>query len=120
LLALLVRDFGLYFTRLGEAQRRFIEQSVFADPFNPEALNAFNATVAPGFDLRPLLGRITAPTLVLTGDGDYMAGVGSAEEIASGIAGSRLEIIPRAGHFPWVEEPELVRAAIAAFLEGAA
>ena len=117
LMALLARDFGLYFTRLGYAEREFIE-SAFADPFNLDALTAFNETVVPTFDLRPLLGRITAPTLVLAGAGDYMAGVGSAEEIARGIAGSRLEIVQGAGHFPWVEEPERVRAAIAAFVEG--
>lgn len=119
LMALLARDFGLYFTRLGDAEREFIERSVFAAPFDLDALNAFNETVAPTFDLRPLLARITAPTLVLTGDGDYMAGVGSAEEIASGIAGSRLEIIPEAGHFPWVEQPENVSRVIGDFLEGA-
>ena len=117
LMALLARDFGLYFTRLGDAEREFIE-SAFADTLNLDALTAFNETVVPTFDLRPLLGRITAPTLVLAGAGDYMAGVGSAEEIARGIAGSRLEIVQGAGHFPWVEEPERVRAAIAAFLEG--
>lgn len=117
LMALLARDFGLYFTRLGHAEREFIG-SAFADPFNLDALTAFNETVVPTFDLRPLLGRITAPTLVLAGAGDYMAGVGSAEEIARGIAGSRLEIVQGAGHFPWVEEPERVRAAIAAFVEG--
>ena len=117
LMALLARDFGLYFTRLGHAEREFI-WSAFADPFNLDALTAFNETVVPTFDLRPLLGRITAPTLVLAGAGDYMAGVGSAEEIARGIAGSRLEIVQGAGHFPWVEEPERVRAAIADFLEG--
>ena len=117
LMALLARDFGLYFTRLGHAEREFIA-SAFADPFKLDALTAFNETVVPTFDLRPLLGRITAPTLVLAGAGDYMAGVGSAEEIARGIARSRLEIVQGAGHFPWVEEPERVRAAIAAFVEG--
>ena len=120
LMALLAREFDLYFTRLGETQRAFVEEMVLADPFNLDALTAFNAVVAPTFDLRPRLGRIVAPTLVLTADGDYMAGIGSADEIASGIAESRLEIIPRAGHFPWVEEPELVRAAIVAFLESVA
>lgn len=120
LMALLAREFDLYFTGLDDAQREFVQGMVFADPFNLDALDAFNTTVAPTFDLRPLLGGIVAPTLVLTGDGDYMAGVGSAEEIAAGIAGSRLEIIPRAGHFPWVEEPERVRLAVADFLAGAA
>jgi len=119
LMALLTREFGLYFTRLGAVQRTFIEHSVFADPFDLDALTAFNELVGPTLDLRRLLSRIEAPTLVLTGDGDYMAGVSSAEEIASGVAGSRLEIIPKAGHFPWIEEPERVSAAIAGFLEGA-
>ncbi|MEP6892768.1 MAG: alpha/beta hydrolase [Gaiellaceae bacterium] len=120
LMALLAREFGLYFARFGDAEREFVEGSMFADAFNLEALEAFNATVAPTFDLRPLLGRIVAPTLVLTGDGDYMAGVGPAEEIAADIAGSELEIVPAAGHFPWVEEPGRVSTMITAFLAAAA
>lgn len=116
LAALMAREFGLYFTRLGDAEREFVAGLVFADPFDLDALDVFNTTIAPTFDLRPLLRRIVAPTLVLTGDGDYMAGVGSAREIAAGITGSELEIVPAAGHFPWVEEPERVSARIAAFL----
>ena len=118
LVALLAREFGLYFTRFDGTARAFVERAVFAEPFNADALNAFNAVVVPTFDLRPALARIVAPTLVVTGDGDYMAGVGSAQEVAGGIAGSRLEIVADAGHFPWIEAPEQVRAAIATFLEG--
>lgn len=120
LTALLAREFGLYFARFGEAERAFVEGSLLADAFNLDALEAFNSMVAPTFDLRALLGQIVAPTLVLTGDADYMAGVGSAEEIAAEIAGSELEIVAGAGHFPWVEEPGRVSARVAAFLAGSA
>src|SRR5262249_37879107 len=33
------------------------------------------------------------------------------------IRGAQLEVVPGAGHFPWVERPGAVRDAIAAFLE---
>lgn len=113
---LLAREFPLYFSRFGTREQAFVASALTPEPFNLDALRAFNTTVAPTFDLRSRLERITAPTLVLTGDGDYMAGLLSAAEIAAGIPESRLSVVEDAGHFPWVEQPERVSAEIAAFL----
>jgi pimeloyl-ACP methyl ester carboxylesterase len=63
------------------------------------------------------LGRITAPTLVVVGDEDVATPRPKAERIVAGIAGAKLVTIPRAGHSSPVEEPELVTAAIEAFLQ---
>jgi pimeloyl-ACP methyl ester carboxylesterase len=115
---LLGREFPLYFSRFGPAEQAFVDSALRAVPFAIQALRAFNATIAPTFDLREQLARITASTLVLTGDEDYMAGPLAAAEIASGIVDSRVVVVPGAGHFPWVEEPERVRSAIADFLSG--
>jgi 3-oxoadipate enol-lactonase len=63
------------------------------------------------------LSRIAAPTLVLVGDEDVATPRAKAERIAGAIAGAKLATIPRAGHSSTVEQPELVTAAIAQFLD---
>ncbi len=64
------------------------------------------------------LDRITAPTLILVGDQDLATPPEQAERIHARIAGSRLQVIPGAGHTSTIEEPAAVNAAIAAFLAG--
>jgi len=71
------------------------------------------------FDLRPMLSRIMAPTLVLTGRRDWVCGPRYAEELRQGIAGARLQVFERSGHFAHVEEPEAFAAAVRAFVTSA-
>jgi 3-oxoadipate enol-lactonase len=58
------------------------------------------------------LGRISAPTLVMVGDQDVATVPAKAERIHAAIRGSRLAIIPGAGHSASVEEPAFVSAAL--------
>jgi pimeloyl-ACP methyl ester carboxylesterase len=69
-------------------------------------------------DSRPLLANIKCPTLMLTGDGDVLTPPDLAKEIAGGIAGARLVIVPDCGHLSTVERPEAVNAALAEWLGG--
>ncbi len=69
-------------------------------------------------DSRPLLGQIRCPTLVLVGDGDERTPPDIAREIAGGISGSRLVIVPGCGHLSTIERPEAVNAALAEWLGG--
>ncbi|HYH81527.1 MAG TPA: alpha/beta fold hydrolase [Longimicrobium sp.] len=62
------------------------------------------------------LPRITCPTLVMVGDQDVATVPAKAERIHSAIPGSRLVIIPGAGHTASVEEPAFVNAALDGFL----
>lgn len=68
-------------------------------------------------DLRPELGRISAPTLVIAGRDDPATPVAMMEEIAAGIGRATLCIIPDAAHLLAVEQPAataaLLRASIA-------
>src|SRR5512137_89101 len=58
------------------------------------------AILATG-DRRPLLARITAPTLVLHGADDPLVPVAAGVDTAANIPGARLEVIPGMGHdFP--------------------
>jgi pimeloyl-ACP methyl ester carboxylesterase len=58
------------------------------------------------FDGRPVLSRITAPTLVVAGADDTITPVACAEELADAIAGARLEVIAQAGHQAPLEQSE--------------
>lgn len=50
---------------------------------------------ASGIDLRPWLGAITAPTLLIAGASDA-AGTAAARELAAGLTDARVEVIPGA------------------------
>jgi pimeloyl-ACP methyl ester carboxylesterase len=60
--------------------------------------------------------KITVPTLILVGDEDVAVPPVHSKRLHEHIAGSRLEIIPRAGHTSTVEEPTAVNGAITNFL----
>lgn len=64
------------------------------------------------------LAQIRAPTLVIVGEEDVATAPAKAEQIAAAIPNARLVRIPGAGHTSTVEQPALVNAAIAAFLDG--
>jgi len=68
-------------------------------------------------DSRPLLPSIRCPTLVLVGDGDIATPPDLHREIAAGIPGARLVIVPNCGHLSTIERPEAVNAALSAWLE---
>lgn len=63
-------------------------------------------------DSRGGLAAIRCPTLVLVGDGDELTPPELAQEIAAGIVGARLVIVPACGHLSTLERPEAVNAAL--------
>lgn len=69
------------------------------------------------FDGRPLLPRITAPTLVVAGELDEPTPVAMAEELVAGIEDAELVVVPGAAHLVSVERPDVVNAAVTDHLE---
>ena len=69
-------------------------------------------------DSRPDLGAIRCPTLVLVGRDDELTPPDRAEEMAHGIAGARLVVLPECGHLSTLERPAEVTAALMAWLAG--
>ncbi|MBW3671716.1 MAG: alpha/beta fold hydrolase [Acidobacteria bacterium] len=57
-------------------------------------------------DVRPLLEHLTMPTLLVWGENDPLIPVRYADILRDAIPGSRLEILPRAGHIPMWDRPE--------------
>jgi 3-oxoadipate enol-lactonase len=68
-------------------------------------------------DLTKDLHRIACPALVLVAANDILKGERFARIIADHVRGSRLQVIPEAGHAVVVERPAETAAAIAEFLE---
>jgi pimeloyl-ACP methyl ester carboxylesterase len=67
-------------------------------------------------DSRPGLATIACPTLVLVGDGDEATPPELAREIAAGIRGARLAVIPDSGHLSTLEQPAAVTHALTEWL----
>ena len=66
--------------------------------------------------LHDRLGEVRAPTLVIAGALDTVAG-DRAREVAAGIPGARLAVIDAVGHTPHLEAPDAFRRLTLAFLE---
>lgn len=89
------------------------------------ALRAISPTVvhddfwaADRFDVMGRLREIRLPTLIVCGAEDRMTPVTYAEYLREHIEGSRLVVIPHAGHMVMLEQPHLCNEAMAEFLEG--
>lgn len=107
---------------------RFLQMSRRDEPALKEILHAMASDVgAAAFvrqekaiisrpDSRPDLPKIRCPTLVLTGDNDDLTTPELAGEIAGGIPGAKLTIVPDCGHLSTIERPETVNAALAEWL----
>ena len=85
---------------------------------NLAAGQAWEGGLYQSVDLRPLLGRITCPTLIVAGELDFICGPAQARPIAAGITGSQLVMLPGCGHIPSIEKPEEYRHAVVEFLRG--
>jgi pimeloyl-ACP methyl ester carboxylesterase len=87
-----------------------------AEETGPEAFVRQQRAIMSRPDCRPLLASISYPTLVLVGDGDELIAPALSEELATGIPGARLVVVPDCGHLSTLERPEAVNAALAAWL----
>jgi 3-oxoadipate enol-lactonase len=67
-------------------------------------------------DLRPELGRVTVPVLVLVGEHDEATPPPMSHELAAGLPNARLKIIPGCAHVPQLQSPEAFLDAIGDFL----
>ncbi len=68
-------------------------------------------------DSRPSLAAIACPTLVLVGRQDLLTPVDVHLEIAAAIPDATLVVLPRCGHLSPLEQPAMVNAQLAAWLD---
>lgn len=70
-----------------------------------------------GVDLRPLLGQIVCPTLVVGAERDLLFPVEHSRALAAAIQGARFQIVAGGSHGLVVERPEEVAALVRGFVE---
>ena len=113
---IVARELPFYFAHYGEREQAFVRMAL-EQPMHAAALRYFNAHEFLAFDLRPALLRVSAPTLVIAGQDDFILGPETCREVAEGISNSSFKVIPDVGHIPWVESPADFALTVKAFLD---
>ncbi|BCS20469.1 alpha/beta fold hydrolase [Aspergillus puulaauensis] len=80
--------------------------------FNAEAHNDLYSASEKFFDYRDGLKNITAKTLVIVGEHDWICPAEQSRIIAGGIQGARLVVVPGANHSVHLEKNDVVLAAV--------
>lgn len=77
---------------------------------SPEDIAQVQRGMAERPDSVETLKTINVPTLIVTGDEDIFTGINEAELMRQHVSGSRLRVIPKAGHYsPWEQPAEAAR-----------
>jgi pimeloyl-ACP methyl ester carboxylesterase len=102
--------------RTGQAlRRRIVRRIASTDYLNAGPLrDTFLAIVRE--DLRPVMPRIKAPTLLIWGESDEDTTVADAHEMEKLIPGSKLLVLKNAGHFSYLDQYGRFRLAVIPFL----
>jgi pimeloyl-ACP methyl ester carboxylesterase len=101
--------------RLSDAALR-AEVRCMAAETGAEAFVRQQTAVMQRRDSLPDLVAIACPTLVLVGEADQLTPPERAQEMAAGIRGARLVVVPASGHLSALEQPERVNAALVEWL----
>ena len=104
-------------SRHGDAALKSIVRAMANETGAETFLRQMQAVMARA-DSRPSLAAISCPTLVVVGDGDELTPPPLSQEIAAGISGARLAVIPECGHLSTLERPQAVNAALVEWMAG--
>ena len=98
---------------LNPAAVAFVRESILRQDPEGYARNCEALARATATDPR----KIKAPTLLVTGDCDPVAPVSMAQTLADGIAGAKLNVLDRCGHWVTVEQPDISAQNLAEHLQ---
>lgn len=93
---------------------RLAELGLDSVRFGPETQAVWDSLV--GFDLRPRLGEVRVPTLVVAGAHDRSVTAERAREAAEALPQGSLLRMENSGHYPFIEEPEAFISGVLGFL----
>lgn len=114
---LLLRRFNAQINQ-GDAQAKNLtkltEQLTHDDAPDVAALKG-GLTLLRDIDLRPILPRITHPTLLIHGENDPLMKLAGAEATCALFPNARLKVFKGASHIPFLSQPELFADTLADF-----
>ncbi len=107
------RVFEAFGPRLPDRQQ--LERRIGNPSLGPHGMEQLHS-----FDAVDQLGRIVSPTLVCVGELDPVTPLDAAREIYDALPDGigRLEVIERAGHFPWKDAPDRYLEVLEDFVTG--
>jgi len=82
----------------------------------PAAVSEADFLACDGFDAMAVVARIRLPALIVCGDQDSLTPPKYARYLHEQIRGSRLVLVPEAGHYVMRERPAAVNSALEGFL----
>lgn len=95
-----------------------VQQSLDAGLYQEKDAFLRQLAACVAYDGLSRIGAITAPTFVVSCDGDRLFAPAMVGEVAHAIPGARREEILDSGHCPMVEQPQHFATAVRAFLTG--
>lgn len=107
---------SFYEARLDWMKKR--EAILFPIFSNPDFLDAMERLTnsAEHYDVRDRLDQITAPTLIVAADEDYLTPINNQKYLAKHIQGSNLVILPGVGHASMYEKPLVFVSLVLGFI----
>ena len=108
--------FFVHPNRYGDVALRAVVRAM-AEETGAEAYLRQQQAIIGRPDSRPMLGAIRCPTVMLVGEQDRGTPPELAREIAAGIAGARLVVVPDCGHLSTLERPQAVTKALVEWMQ---
>lgn len=84
----------------------------------PDAVLQAGLDVLAGADLRPALGAVRQPALILNGARDRVVPPGAGRRLAAALPQARFRLLRACSHAPFLSQPGKVTAALREFLHG--
>jgi pimeloyl-[acyl-carrier protein] methyl ester esterase len=112
----LVRFLLLHSRGAAGARVRALRDRLLQHPPRPEALRA-GLSVLEQEDLRPLLGQVRCPVLVIGGERDPLVPAAGLPLWTGGLPRARMEVLPLAGHMPFLSHFEVFQSLLCDFLD---
>ena len=103
--------------RPGQAVRRATVRRIASPDYKAAGPLRDTFLAIVGEDLRPVLPRIKAPTLLVWGESDDDTTLADAHTMEKLIPGARLLVLKNAGHFSYLDQYGRFRLAIVSFLD---
>lgn len=112
---LALRMMPFYFARYGEREQEHVA-GMAGEVLCADATRLWEKEIFAHYDLRPRLPGLTMPTLVITGEEDFISGPVCAAELADGLPSAETVLLSGIGHMIFVEAREESRRAVLSFL----
>jgi len=84
--------------------------------FAPPATDGFYAGFEPDPTLPRRIAALTVPVLLVVGEYDIWPTCAAVRELAALLDSADVAVMPRAGHFPWVDDPATFAGIVREFL----